>query len=176
MRTLSALLALAAITLSCTSVPRGPAALVRQVMEKPLSGRAASEPMADSLSRITNRTSPSHAGTDFTTYKQALPVFAVKEGLVEGNTAALSSSGAQTITVLNSDGSVSRYVHVGSPVKPGDVLLIGQELGLVLLPGQPGFGATNTGPHLHYEQYRSQVLFDERRFMSTAEVVAQWSE
>lgn len=115
-------------------------------------------------------------GTDFTAYKQAIPVFTVKEGVVESNTAAASSSGAMTITVLNTDGSVSRYLHIGSAVKPGDGVTIGQFLGLVLLPGQVGYGATNTGPHLHYEQYRSQQLFAARRFMTTDEVIAQWTE
>lgn len=141
-----------------------------------MSGRKASEPMADSLSRITNKTGAGHMGTDFTARKQALPVFAVKEGQVVSNTTALSSSGAATITVLNTDGSVSRYLHIGSAVGPGYGLTMGEPLGLVLLPGQPGYGATNTGAHLHYEQYLDQQLFTSRKFMSTQEVVAQWSE
>jgi murein DD-endopeptidase MepM/ murein hydrolase activator NlpD len=145
-------------------------------MERPMSGKKAAEPMTDSLSRITNPTSRTHFGTDFTAHHQALPVFAVKEGLVESNTANGSNSGAATITVLNSDGSVSRYLHVGSAVKSGDELMIGEPLGLVLLPGQPGFGATNTGPHLHYEQYRSESLFEQRKFMTTQEVIAQWTD
>jgi len=145
-------------------------------MERPMSGKNATEPMSDSLSRITNRTSRTHFGTDFTSHKLPLPVFAVKEGLVESNTTSRSDSGAATITVLNSDGSVSRYLHVGSPVKSGDELMIGEPLGRVLLPGQPGFGATNTGPHLHYEQYRDESLFEKRKFMTTQEVIAQWTD
>ncbi len=141
-----------------------------------MSGKKAVEPIAESLSRITNRTGPNHMGTDFTTRKQALPVFAVKEGLVISNTTAQSSSGAATITVLNSDGSVSRYLHIGSPVKAGDGLTMGQPLGKVLLPGQPGYGTTNTGAHLHYEQYLDQTFFTRRKFMTTAEVIAQWTD
>ena len=140
-----------------------------------MSGKKATEPVTDSVSRITNRTSPTHFGTDFTAHKQALPVFAVKEGLVVSNATNQSNSGAATITVLNSDGSISRYLHVGSSAKAGDALMIGEPLGLVLLPGQPGFGATNTGAHLHYEQYRDQGLFERRRYMTTAEVIAQWT-
>lgn len=145
-------------------------------MERPMSGKKASEPIADSLSRITNRTSPDHIGTDFTAHKQPLPVFAVKEGLVLSNTTSGSNSGAATITVLNSDGSVSRYLHIGSPLHSGDGLTIGEPLGKVLLPGQPGYGATNTGAHLHYEQYRDQALFEKRKYMTTDEVIAQWSD
>ncbi len=156
-----------------SSIGREP--LVRKVMEHPMSGKSATEPMLDSLSRITNRTSASHLGTDFTSRKQPLPIFAVKEGLVLSNTTALSNSGTSTITVLNSDGSVSRYLHIGSPAKKGDGLTIGEPLGLVLLPGQPGYGATNTGPHLHYEQFLDQTLFDKRKSMTTAEVIAQWT-
>ena len=141
-----------------------------------MSGKKAVEPVADSLSRITNRTGPNHLGTDFTARKQALPVYAVKEGLVLSNTVSASNSGAATITVLNSDGSVSRYLHIGSPAKAGDALIIGQPLGLVLLPGQRGYGATNTGPHLHYEQYLDQSLFEKRKYMNTEEVIAQWSD
>jgi murein DD-endopeptidase MepM/ murein hydrolase activator NlpD len=153
-----------------------PVSLVRKVMERPMSGKKASEPMADSLARITNRTSTTHMGTDFTARRQALPVYAVKEGVVQSNTTSLSSSGAATITVFNSDGSVSRYLHIGSNVRSGEILLMGQPLGLVLLPGQPGYGSTNTGSHLHYEQYLDQLLFERRKFMTTAEVIAQWAE
>ncbi len=103
-------------------------------------------------------------------------MYAVKEGVVLANTVTASSSWAATITVLNSDGSVSRYLHIGSPVKAGDALIIGEPLGLVLLPGQRGYGATNTGPHLHYEQYRDQALFEKRKYMTTEEVIAQWSD
>jgi len=145
-------------------------------MERPMSGKKASEPMADSLSRVTTKTSPQHLGTDFTSRKQPLPIYSVKEGLVLSNTTTLSNSGAATITVLNTDGSVSRYLHIGSSVRPGDGLTMGEPLGKVLLPGQPGYGATNTGPHLHYEQYRDQALFDKRKYMTTAEVIAQWTE
>ena len=141
-----------------------------------MSGNKASEPISDSLSRITNRTGSGHMGTDFTARKQAVPVFAAKEGLVLSNSTAQSNSGAATITVLNSDGSVSRYLHIGSMVRSGDGLTIGEPLGKVLLPGQPGFGATNTGAHLHYEQYRDQTLFDRRKYMTTEDVVAQWAE
>ena len=169
-------LVLCGITLvSCATSGFGSGTLVRKAMERPMSGKKATEPMADSLSRITNRTSPTHFGTDFTAHKQALPVFAVKEGLVLSNTTNLSNSGAATITVLNSDGSVSRYLHIGSPAKAGDALMIGEPLGRVLLPGQPGFGATNTGAHLHYEQYRDQSLFERRKYMTTDEVIAQWT-
>lgn len=166
---------------SCSSLPGGfgapgQAPLVRQVAERPMSGRQALEPIADSLSRITNRVSANHLGTDFTARKQALPIFAAKEGQVLSNTSAQSSSGVNTITVLNSDGSVSRYLHVGSPVRPGEGLSLGQHLGTVLLPGQTGYGATNTGPHLHYEQFWDRSAFDRRRPMSTEEVIRQWSE
>lgn len=171
----AALVAGATILSSCTSFGASGVTLVRKVMERPMAGKNAAEPIADSLSRITNRTSPRHEGTDFTARRQPLPVFAVKEGLVLSNTTARSNSGAATITILNSDGSVSRYLHIGSPLRPGDGLLIGELLGRVLLPGQRGFGSTNTGAHLHYEQYRSEKLFRERRFMSTEEVIAQWS-
>jgi murein DD-endopeptidase MepM/ murein hydrolase activator NlpD len=162
-------------TVSCTTVPLPrTVGLVRKVMEHPMSGKRASEPIADSLHRITTRTSPDHLGTDFTSRKLPLPVFAVKEGTVVSNTTALSNSGAATITVLNTDGSVSRYLHVGSPVQPGDGLTIGEPLGKVLLPGQPGYGATNTGPHVHYEQYLDQRRFDARQYMTTEEVISQW--
>lgn len=167
----------ASLLSSCASMGSpAPAPLVRKVMERPMSGKKASEPIADSLSRITNRTGPNHMGTDFTTRRQALPVFAVKEGEVVSNTTSQSSSGTATITVFNSDGSVSRYLHVGSPVRTGDVLTIGQPLGLVLLPGQRGFGSTNTGAHLHYEQFLDRISFDRRRFMTTEEVIAQWAD
>ena len=141
-----------------------------------MTGKNAAEPMPDARSHITARTSPTHMGTDFTSYKKAIPVYAVKEGVVVSNSMDASSSKAMTITVDNTDGSVSRYLHIGSPVAPGDPLSIGERLGLVLLPGQPGFGATNTGPHLHYEQYRSTSLFTARKYMSTDEVLAQWTE
>lgn len=172
-----------ALFTSCATTSRlGPKAsgqgpgLVRKLMEHPMSGKQATEPIADSLARITTRTSPDHIGTDFTAHKQALPVFAAKEGLVLSNTTAGSSSGAATITVLNSDGSVSRYLHIGSSVQPGDGLTIGEPLGLVLLPGQPGYGATNTGAHLHYEQYLDQARFEKRQYMTTDEVIAQWTD
>ena len=149
--------------------------LLRRVMEHPMSGKSATEPMLDSLARITNRTSATHLGTDFTARKQPLPIFAVKEGLVLSNTTALSNSGTSTITVLNSDGSISRYLHIGSTVKKGEGLTIEEPLGVVLLPGQPGYGTTNTGPHLHYEQFLDQTFFEKRTSMSTAEVIAQWT-
>lgn len=139
-----------------------------------MSGKKATEPLPDSLSRITTRTSPDHIGTDFTARRLPLPVFAVKEGTIVSNTTALSNSGTNMITVQNTDGSVSRYLHIGSPLGPGDALTIGEPLGTVLLPGQKGYGATNTGPHLHYEQYLDEAKFDARRYMTTEEVIAQW--
>lgn len=182
MRTLWTLAALSSLVLaSCASAPHrqdGTPAydLVRKVSERPMSGKKASEPIADSLSRITNKTSGNHLGTDFTARKQPLPIFAAKEGQVLSNTTALSSSGSNTITVLNSDGSVSRYLHVGSDVRPGDALTMGESLGTVLLPGQPGYGTTNTGPHLHYEQFLDKASFDKRKAMTTQEVISQWAE
>lgn len=180
MRSLWALALSSLVLASCASGPHRPDAssyeLVRKVSERPMSGKKASEPIPDSLSRITAKTSANHLGTDFTARKQALPIYAVKEGRVLSNTSAQSSSGANTITVLNSDGSVSRYLHVGSSVRPGDALTLGEGLGLVLLPGQPGYGATNTGPHLHYEQFLDKALFDKRKSMTTQEVIAQWAD
>lgn len=148
--------------------------LERNPMERPMTGKKASEPIADSLARITNRTSSDHMGTDFTSRKQPLPIFAAKEGEVVSNTTAQSNSGANTITVKNSDGSVSRYLHVGSGVKPGDLVLMGLPFAQVLLAGQPGYGTTNTGAHLHYEQYSDETAFQKRRFMTTQEVIDQW--
>lgn len=140
-----------------------------------MTGSHAAEPMPGAIARITTRTGPTHMGTDFTSYKKAIPVYVVKEGVVVSNGSVASSSGAMTLTVLNTDGSVSRYLHILSPATPGTGLSIGEPLGVVLLPGQTGYGATNTGPHLHYEQYRSEPLFTARKFMSTDEVVAQWT-
>ncbi len=141
-----------------------------------MSGAKAAEPMPDAKAHITNRTGKSHLGTDFTSYKKAIPIYVVKEGVVVSNTAAASNSKANTITVNNSDGSVSRYLHVASAVRPGTGLSIGEAFAVVLLPGQPGYGETNTGPHLHYEQFASEPKFAARQSMTTDEVVAQWSD
>ena len=143
-------------------------------MEHPITGKKAAEPLPDSVHRITAVTSSRHFGTDFTTYRKAETVFAVKEGVVVSNSTSASNSGAATITVENTDGSISRYLHVGSPRQTGYGLMVGEPLGKTLLPGQIGYGTTNTGAHLHYEQYLDHVRFTARKFMSTSEVIDQW--
>jgi RHS repeat-associated protein len=147
-----------------------------------LTGTTAREPILNAVDHITARTGVNHDGTDFTTDGISKPVSSVKDGTIVSNTSGNSRTKANTIIVNNDDGSVSRYIHVGSNLNEGDKVTCGEVIGKTLVKGEPGYGSTNTGPHLHYEQYRNEKEFETkdaagfRDNMSTKSVVSQWKK
>ncbi len=138
----------------------------------------ASEPVKDASNYITQTTNKStgHKGTDFDNGIKTAPVASVKNGKVIDNSIN-GDSNTNKIVIYNDDGTVSRYSHTESKVKPGFIVTCGEKFGKVIAKGQPGFGSTNSEEHLDYEEFPSVAAYEAKtNFKSTAEVIKQWEK
>ncbi|MBU4367550.1 peptidoglycan DD-metalloendopeptidase family protein [Patescibacteria group bacterium] len=83
--------------------------------------------------------------------KCGTPVFAAAPGVVQKAKYGWNSGGGNVVTILHKDSIVTWYGHLLSIfVKPGDIVDVGQKIGLV--GGQPGTSGAgiSTGCHLHF--------------------------
>ena len=83
--------------------------------------------------------------------KCGTPVFAAAPGVVQKAKYGWNSGGGNVVTILHKDGVVTWYGHLLNIfVKPGDIVDVGQKIGLV--GGQPGTSGAgiSTGCHLHF--------------------------
>lgn len=83
--------------------------------------------------------------------KCGTPVFAAAAGTVLKAKYGWNGGGGNVVTIMHKDGVVSYYGHLLNIfVKPGDIVDVGQKIGLV--GGQPGTSGAgiSTGCHLHF--------------------------
>ena len=86
------------------------------------------------------------------------PVSAAAGGVVV--TSEPHSDYGNIVEVDHGNGLISRYAHLSrSLVKPGDVVLKGQQIAEVGTTGR------STGPHLHFEVRESGVALNPAQFL-----------
>ncbi|HEX8408970.1 MAG TPA: M23 family metallopeptidase [Thermoanaerobaculia bacterium] len=114
----------------------------------------------------TDLTFNGHTGHDpyarsFSEQRIGVPVFAVRDGTVidvrdgqaDENTSNQTNALANYVVIRHDDDEVSQYVHLrkGIPVKVGDTVTAGTQIGWVGSSGQ------SMGPHIHFETRLNDV-------------------
>ena len=101
-----------------------------------------------------------HGGLDLANGKQGDLVKSLMSGVVIR--AYYSASGGYMVVVEQSDGVITKYMHMQKDlkVKPGDKVEIGTELGNV---GNTGF---SSGAHLHIEVEQNGQKFDPMKYLN----------
>jgi murein DD-endopeptidase MepM/ murein hydrolase activator NlpD len=97
-----------------------------------------------------------HEGIDYAA-NTGTPVFAASNGTVVR--AGTAGGYGKMVEIRHRNGITTRYAHlsvIGSGVRPGRVVIQGEEIGKV------GMTGTATGPHLHYEFRVNGVARDPR--------------
>lgn len=101
-----------------------------------------------------------HAGVDFIAAPGS-PILAAAGGVVAA--AEWHSEYGNLVDIDHDNGLTTRYAHLAQKsVKAGDVVLKGQQIGLL---GQTGRA---TGPHLHFEVRENSVPLNPNRFLNFA--------
>jgi len=86
---------------------------------------------------------------------EGTPVILRKGGIIEY--AYIDGSNMGMVLVTHDDGTQSRYLHVNNfKVKKGQRVQAGQTIAHLAAMGAPGIGNA-TGPHLHFEYYKSKT-------------------